>query len=101
LGHALNVFSVKYASRVRIAGRVEGVQPPFVVMTSSSSLIIHPRGGLVGTLPVSFVPEIKFWERPSGASKMQENVSAAGDPREPLWGTYSRVWELTALPNTP
>jgi len=65
---------------------IEGVQPAIIVVTlpPSSSLILH-RGGLTGTLAVSFVPKIKFYERPSGTSKLQEDLLA--------------VWYLSAPPN--
>ena len=51
-----------------------GVETPVVVMTPSSSLVSHP--GVAGTLPVPFVPKIKFYERPSDTSNtgMQENL---------------------------
>jgi len=41
-----------------------------------------PRG-LTGIISVPFVPKIKFYEKPSGASIMEDNFSMA----EPNWGS--------------
>ena len=76
----------------RLVGEVQ--PPPNVVM---NQLVMHPE--MVGRLlPVPFVSKInliKFQERPSGDSKMQESLSVA---RARSW---TLLGECTALPDTP